>query len=61
VEEVAHRIDEDLPGGLPTERLREFLRNQADIEPLFKRVSWNAAKTLCESLCITILAAGADL
>jgi hypothetical protein len=61
MEEIAHGIDEDLPRGLPAERLPELFRDKADVEPLFKGVSWNATKALRESLGIAILAARADL
>ena len=61
VEEIAHRIDEDLSGAFPAKGLRKFLRNQPNVESLFEGMSRNTSKTLCKSLRIAVLTSGADL
>ena len=61
VEQVAHRVDEDLPRPFPVQRLLQLLGHESEIEALFKRVSGHTAKALSEDLRIAELAAGAHL
>src|ERR1035438_1240858 len=61
VEKVAHGINKYFPWTLPAKWLLNLLRDQANIESLFKRMSWNTTKSLRKSFCITVLASGADL
>jgi hypothetical protein len=61
VEEVAHGVNEDFPVTFPAERVGQLLRYEPNIEALFKWVTGNAAKTLCKSFGIAVLAPWADL
>ena len=61
VEQIAHRIDEDHPGGPPAERLQELFRNEPKVESLLVRVARHSTKALCESFSVAMRAAGADL
>src|SRR5271157_4767409 len=61
VEKITHRIDKDLLRGLPAKRIRELFRDQANVEALFKGMTWNSAKTLRKSFGIAVLTAGAYL
>jgi 2,4-dienoyl-CoA reductase-like NADH-dependent reductase (Old Yellow Enzyme family) len=61
VKKIAHRVDENLFGALPSQWVLELFRNKAHVEPLLKWMTRNSAKTLRESLSVAVLAAGTDL
>ena len=54
VEEVTHRIDEDLPRAGPADRVAELFRDQAEVETEFERVTFHAAKPLGERLGVAM-------
>ena len=61
VEEVAHRIDEDQPRALPTQRLLQPGRPDAKVEPLLVGMAGDPAPALSERLGVAVSAAGRHL
>ena len=61
VEQVAHRVDEDLPRSTPRERLLQLVVDHTQVEPVFERVFRDAAEALSERFRVTELATRTDL
>ena len=61
VEQVAHRVDEDLPRSTPRERLLQLVVDHTQVEPVFERVSRDPAEALSERFRVTELATRTDL
>jgi hypothetical protein len=60
MEEVTHRIDKYSSGNTPSQRFREFFRDESEVKTLFVGMPFDSAKPFCERLRVTVLAAGAD-
>jgi hypothetical protein len=56
VEQVAHRVDEDHPWSLPTQRMLKPIRPQLEREALLIGMTRHPNKTLCERLRIAMRA-----
>jgi hypothetical protein len=61
VKKVAHGVDEDFPGTLPANWVRQLLGHEPNVEALLKWVAGNTAKALRKSFGIAVLAPRADL
>jgi hypothetical protein len=58
MEQIAHRIDEDFPGTLPSQRFLHFVLNKSKVEALFIRMSGHTSESFRECRGIAMLAAG---
>ena len=61
MKKVAHRIDENHLRLFGSQRLIDPVRSKDQVKTLFKWVVFDAAKTLGKSLCVTVVAARANL
>ena len=60
VEEVAHRIDENLLWLRPADGVAELLRYQAEVETEFKWMAGHAAEAFRERLSVAMETTGTD-
>lgn len=61
MEQVTHRVNEDRSRPFPCQRLFEALWPQSEIKTILKWMSGYTAKAFGKPLCVTIVAATADL
>ena len=61
MKQIAHRVDEYHPRHTPAQGITKLLGNEPEVEAVLERMSLYSAKTLGESLCVAMLATGADL
>ena len=61
VEQVAHRVDENLLGPGPADRVPDLLLHETEVEAKLERMIWDSAKSFGKGFGVAVRATGADL